>query len=119
MIIKFSEFGTPIPDAQAESFVRQAIAEKKDVHISNVCVFDWFRAVLLQISPEQRPFVTWVVQDVELVMDEDFRSNFKFDDIDTGMEALTIILEGRSGQKWYSESEESKDNEWLRYCDNQ
>lgn len=94
MKIIFNAGAPAIPDAHAESFAEQVIAEHWPVvTTSNACVFNWLRAVLFQIPPKKRPEIQWFVGDTEVHFEENLRSaDAWFPMLEVQERALEILL---------------------------
>lgn len=96
MYVFFDVDAPSVPDSEAEEFARRTVAERKTVSVSNMTVFDWIRAVLVQIPVADRPLIRWFVQCREVHFDDKlFSEDAWCDETDVREKALEILLANR------------------------
>lgn len=82
-----------MPDVQAKEFAMRAVQNNEDVHVANLVVFDWIRAVLFRIPLAEHPDVEWFIDGKSVTFNDHLRSNDAWSTMtDIHADALEILL---------------------------
>jgi hypothetical protein len=88
MKITLDEDGILLPDTIVQDFVKEAVANRTDVHTAQELVLLGLRAELLDIPIAMRPKVEWTIYGKQVHFDKDLRS------FDAWLDPRTCVSEG-------------------------
>ena len=74
MKITLDETGVFMPDAAIEGYVDRMLANKADIHVSQMLVIDCIRSRLIQIPDADRPEIQWEIYGKPVRFDKWLRS---------------------------------------------